>query len=103
MAVKAKAQKAKTSSPHPCHKNSVHRLNRAIGQLEGVRRMIEDERYCPDILTQTAAVKAALKSLESSILKKHLEHCVHGAFQSKNKRDTEEKIEELLKLFQKAT
>ena len=83
----------------PSHKNQISRLNRISGQIEGVKRMIKDNRYCPDILTQTKAVRSALKSLEASILVEHLNCCVTNAFDSGNKREQEKKIEELKKLF----
>ena len=85
---------------HPDHSRHLHRLNRAIGQLEGVRRMIEERRYCLDILTQTRAVSSAVRSLESNILQSHLENCVHNAFKS-GKKDVEEKMEELVEIFRK--
>lgn len=85
---------------HPDHSKQLHRINRIIGQLEGVKRMIEDRRYCPDILTQTRAISSAVRSLESNILQAHLENCVHNAFKS-GKRDVEDKIEELLEIFRK--
>ena len=89
-----------TVEEHPDHSKQLHRVNRIIGQLEGVKRMIEERRYCPDILTQTRAVSSAVRSLESSILQTHLENCVREAFKS-GKRDSEKKIEELLEIFRK--
>ncbi|TVQ76776.1 MAG: transcriptional regulator [Bradymonadales bacterium] len=77
----------KSASPrtHPKHEREFHRLNRVIGQLGGVRRMIEEQRYCPDILTQMQAIQSALKALELSILERHLQHCVSAAgVRSKN-------------------
>lgn len=52
------------------------RLNRAIGQLNGVKRMIDDNRYCGDVLTQLAAVESAVKRISDLVLKEHLETCV---------------------------
>ena len=63
--------------------------------------MIEEGRYCPDILVQTKAVSAALRSLECAILEKHLKHCVHSAMASNNSTEIEEKTKELLDIFQK--
>ena len=85
---------------HPDHSKQIHRINRAIGQLEGVKRMIEERRYCPDILTQTRAISSAVRSLEANILKDHLENCVRNAFKS-GKRDAEDKVEELVEIFRK--
>ena len=76
----------KTSCCHARHKanprsqelqdNIIKRLNRAIGQLNGVKAMIEDNRYCGDVLTQIAAVESALQNLGYLILQEHLNTCV---------------------------
>lgn len=81
------------------HLDSLPRLNRISGQIEGIKKMIEDERYCTDILMQLRAVRSALKSVESTILQKHLQHCVVQSFASDKDRD--KKIEELKMLFDK--
>ena len=83
------------------HHDELKRVNRLIGQLEGVKRMIEDRRYCVDILTQTRAVSAALRSLEGAVLRGHMKHCLRHALTSKNLKDANEKIEELVHLFSK--
>lgn len=88
-----------TEHMHPEHKNEISRINRAIGQIEGIKKMIENNRYCPDILIQLKAVRSALKSIESNILKTHLEHCVADSFA--NKKDQDEKIKEIKDLFDK--
>lgn len=80
----------------PCHMENMPRLNRISGQIEGVKKMIEDERYCPDIITQLRAVRSAVKAVESNILKKHLQHCVAQSFTD---ADKDKKIEELKMLF----
>lgn len=98
MSVKS-AVSACEEGEHPDHSKELHRVNRIIGQIEGVKRMIEERRYCPDILTQTRAVNSAIRSLESKLLERHLEHCVRSAF---NGLDGEEKITELVELFRKA-
>lgn len=95
---KSKLKKAKATLPAD-HHDELRRINRLVGQLEGVRRMIEDRRYCIDILTQTRAVTAALRSLESAILRGHMKHCLHGALTSSNPREVDDKIEELIELF----
>lgn len=84
---------------HPDHNTELHRLSRIIGQLGGVRKMIEDGRYCIDILQQTSAITSAVQSLERAILKKHFEHCVRGAFMASSEKEVEKKIKELLKVF----
>lgn len=63
--------------------------------------MIEERRYCPEILTQIGAVNSALKSLASTILGSHLQHCVKDAMESKNQSETDKKIDEIIDLFKK--
>ena len=63
--------------------------------------MIEENRYCPEIMTQTRAISSALRSLEAKLLQVHLESCVRNAFESGSK-DREAKIEELVELFRKS-
>lgn len=79
------------------HTAELPRLNRIAGQLEGVKKMIEERRYCPDILTQMRAVRSALRSVEANILERHLQHCVAAAFDSEEER--RKKIAELKELF----
>ena len=74
------------------------RLNRAIGQLNGVKAMIDDNRYCGDILTQIAAVESALQSFGYIILQDHLETCVVEEIQNGNKEILEEAIDLIKKL-----
>jgi DNA-binding FrmR family transcriptional regulator len=88
-------------SGYPDNSSHLNRVNRIIGQLEGVKRMIEDRRYCPEIMTQTRAISSAVRSLEAKILQGHLENCVRDAFSS-NAKDSEKKIEELVELFRKS-
>src|SRR3989449_7905833 len=74
----------------------VKRLHRIEGQVRGIERMVEDDRYCIDILTQIAAVNTALESLAFKILDEHVRHCVAGAFASGDEADASVKTEELL-------
>ena len=74
----------------------IKRLHRVEGQVRGVERMVEDDRYCIDILTQIAAVNTALESLAFEILDDHVNHCVSGAIASGNKREAKAKTDELL-------
>jgi DNA-binding FrmR family transcriptional regulator len=74
----------------------VKRLHRIEGQVRGIERMIEDERYCIDILTQISAVSTALESLAYKILDDHVGHCVTGALASGDPEVAEEKSRELL-------
>jgi DNA-binding FrmR family transcriptional regulator len=91
---------------HATHKSCVARLRRIEGQVRGVARMIEDERYCIDILTQLLAVRAALKKVEEEILKDHVEHCVENAIAGGDpaeQRRKVRKVAELLQVFEKRT
>lgn len=90
-----------TQSSHPDHSTDIKRLNRMIGQLEGLKKMIQDKRYCTEILTQTKAVSAALKGLEAAIIERHLNHCVSAALDSNNKSESQKKIDELIELWKK--
>jgi DNA-binding FrmR family transcriptional regulator len=72
------------------------RLNRIEGQVRGLSRMVEEDRYCIDIVTQIAAARAALRRVEEEILRDHVAHCVEHAAASSNKADRRRKIEELM-------
>jgi DNA-binding FrmR family transcriptional regulator len=72
------------------------RLSRIEGQVRGLARMVEEDRYCIDIVTQVAAVRAALRRLEEEILRDHVAHCVEHAIASGNKADQRRKVEELM-------
>jgi len=74
----------------------VKRLHRVEGQVRGIERMVEDERYCIDILTQIAAATTALESLAFKILDEHVNHCVAGALESGDAEVAAEKSRELL-------
>ena len=70
---------------HPCHSKQIPRLNRISGQFEGVKKMIIEGLYCPDILTQMSAIKSAIRAVELEILEEHLNSCVKDAFQNQEK------------------
>ena len=72
------------------------RLKRIEGQVGGLLRMVDDNRYCIDMLTQISAVRAALHKVEEEILRDHLSHCVADAFSSGSATDQRHKVEELL-------
>jgi DNA-binding FrmR family transcriptional regulator len=74
----------------------VKRLHRIEGQVRGLERMVEEDRYCVDVLTQIAAVNTALESLAFTILDEHVNHCVAGAIASGDEADAKEKARELL-------
>lgn len=94
-----KKKKQSVGLGNPKHSKELNKLKRARGQIEGIIGMIEDQRYCPEILIQIRAAKSALQSVEHSVLKTHLEHCVHDAFKSKGSRDIDTKIHELIKMM----
>jgi len=79
----------------------LNRLNRIEGQVRGIAKMIEEDRYCMDILTQMQAVKSALSKVESQILKDHAACCVAEAISSGDEQDQKEKFSELVDLFEK--
>jgi DNA-binding FrmR family transcriptional regulator len=82
------------------HAEELPRLRRIQGQVQGIERMIQDGRYCPDILIQIKAIHAALKRVETDILKRHLNHCVKIAFNSKNSKASEKVINEISNIFE---
>lgn len=80
---------------------TINRLKRIEGQVRGIIKMLEDERYCIDILTQMQAIKSAVARAESEILKDHAEGCVNAAIKSGNEDEQREKVAELIDLFDK--
>lgn len=79
----------------------INRLNRIAGQVRGVAQMIEDDRYCIDILNQIAAIKSALAKVESQVLKDHAACCVAEAIASGDEAEQRAKFEELVELLEK--
>jgi len=79
----------------------VQRLARIQGQVGGIARMIEENRYCIDILNQIQAIKAALRKVEDELLKSHSNHCVAAAIKSGDVKQARTKFEELVDLFSK--
>ena len=78
------------------------RLRRIEGQVRGIARMVEDDRYCIDIVTQILAVRAALRRAEEEILRDHVAHCVEGAIASGDRADQRKKIAELMNVVGRA-
>jgi DNA-binding FrmR family transcriptional regulator len=72
------------------------RLSRIEGQVRGLSKMVDEDRYCIDIVTQISAVRAALRRVEEEVLRDHVAHCVEHAITSGNKADQREKIAELM-------
>jgi DNA-binding FrmR family transcriptional regulator len=79
----------------------IKRLHRVEGQVRGIERMLEDDRYCIDVLTQIAAVNTALESLAFRILDAHVQHCVSDALASGDSQAAAEKSRELLEAVQR--
>lgn len=88
-------------SQHASHKSQLPRLKRARGQVDGVIRMIEGERYCVDVLTQLRAARSALRRVEQAVLREHAGHCVAGAVQSRKPGEAEAKLEELFEALKR--
>jgi CsoR family transcriptional regulator, copper-sensing transcriptional repressor len=84
-------QEAKTSC--------LRRLSRIEGQVRGLARMVEADRYCIDIVTQISAVRAALRRAEEEILQDHVAHCVEHAIASGDKREQRRKVNELIEVL----
>jgi len=79
----------------------IKRLHRIEGQVRGLERMVEEDRYCIDVLTQVSAVTTALESLALRILDDHVEHCVADALASGDEAAAQEKSRELLAAVQR--
>ncbi|MDP2411013.1 MAG: metal-sensitive transcriptional regulator [Pseudolabrys sp.] len=75
---------------------NLKRLKRIEGQVRGIARMVEDDRYCIDIVTQIGAVRAALRKVEEELLRGHVAHCVEHAISSGDKADQRRKVAELM-------
>ena len=86
---------------HPCHSKELLRLKKIAGQVNGIQKMVENKRYCIEILQQLGAVKSAINSLQANILETHLTNCIQEAFELKEDGDIENKINELKTLFKK--
>jgi DNA-binding FrmR family transcriptional regulator len=79
----------------------VKRLRRIEGQVRGLLRMVEEDRYCIDVVTQVSAVRAALKRVEEEVLKDHVSHCVERAIASGDVAEQRGKIRELMTVLGK--
>jgi DNA-binding FrmR family transcriptional regulator len=77
------------------------RLRRISGQVEGVQRMVISDRYCVDVLTQIAAARAALAKVSKLLLESHIQTCVASAFESDDEAARQDKIDELVRVFEK--
>ena len=83
--------------------SNLKRLNRIEGQVRGLARMVEDDRYCIDIVTQIGAVRAALRKVEEELLREHVAHCVEHAISSGDKADQRRKVAELMDVMGRAS
>ena len=81
----------------------LNRLNRVEGQIRGIARMVEEGRYCIDVLTQLHAVRAALSGIETLMLKDHLNHCIEHAIVSGDAAEQRQKANEIIQLLERAT
>lgn len=96
-----KKQGRKPSKDTPSHESLLPLINRISGQITGVGKMVEEGRYCPDILNQIRASRAALRTLEGQILSRHLESCLADAVKSSNGQTQAQKIEEIVQLIKR--
>ncbi len=87
---------------HDAKSSRLKRLNRIEGQVRGLARMVEEDRYCIDIVTQIAAVRAALRRVEESVLRDHVDHCVRHAIASGSKAEQEKKVAELMEVLSRS-
>lgn len=81
----------------------LNRLNRIEGQVRGVARMVDEDRYCIDILTQIQAARAALSRVETEMLKDHLSHCIEAAITGGDHEEQRRKASELIQLLERTT
>ena len=81
-----------------CKQDVIKRLKRIEGQVRGIMRMIEDDRYCMDILTQTRAIRSAMENVEIQVMQAHLKTCVFESFETGSQEEKNEKINEVLEV-----
>ena len=86
---------------NPKFRDVIRRMRRIEGQARGISRMMEEERYCVDILQQILALEAAARAARTKVLDIHTKHCIEQALSSNNKADQSEKIAELLTLIER--
>lgn len=75
------------------------RLRRIVGQIQGVQRMVEEEKYCVDILLQISAVQGALEQVSKILMTRHIERCVQDSLRAGSERERSQKIDELVRVF----
>jgi len=87
---------------HDTAATCVKRLNKIEGQVRGISRMVEEKRYCIDVITQIAAVRAALRRVEEAVLKDHVSHCVQHAIASGDPDEQRKKVAELMEVIERS-
>jgi len=75
------------------------RLRRIVGQIQGVQRMVEEEKYCVDILLQISAVQGALEQVSKILMTRHIQTCVQDSLRAGSERERSQKIDELVRVF----
>ena len=83
--------------------STLKRLNRIEGQVRGLSRMVEEDRYCIDVVTQISAVRAALRKVEEEVLREHVAHCVEHAISSGDRKQQREKVAELFDVLARSS
>ena len=85
--------------PVTTHSEQLVYLKKIEGQIRGVQKMIEEGRYCIDILTQIQSITGAIKRVENEVFRKHLEGCVVSAIQGRSKSESKKKVDEVIELI----
>lgn len=83
------------------HSSQLTRMRKIEGQVRGISKMIENQKYCVDILTQIKAVSSALRSVEIAVLEGHVNHCLISAVDSGSKTEVSEKVEEIMDILKR--
>jgi DNA-binding FrmR family transcriptional regulator len=83
--------------------STLKRLNRIEGQVRGLSRMVDEDRYCIDVVTQISAVRAALRKVEEEVLREHVAHCVEHAISSGDTKQQREKVAELFDVLARSS
>ena len=91
----------KRSTKKTTHEESLNRLARIEGQIRGIQRMVKDQAYCVDIITQIQAATSALRAVGRKVLQKHIEHCVADTLKGKRPSDINQKIDEIMNILRR--
>lgn len=99
-----KLNKLKTKkSSNPNHNHQISKINRVQGQLTGIKKMIEERRYCPEIIQQVRATRKALYGIEAALLSCHMKQCVSDAIKKGHIDEREQKLAEIMQIFKSAS